>query len=363
MKRVNVALAHAPYEVAIGPGALVEAGVLLADRARVAVVSQRRVADHWADRLMASLAEASAVAELFEIDDGEQAKSLGTVEGLCRRFAEWGLLRSDAIVALGGGVVGDVAGFAAAAYHRGIDYVQAPTTLLAQVDSSVGGKTGVNIPEGKNLVGAFHQPVAVVADLDTLTTLPERDFRSGLGEVLKYACVLDERLGTIILDDTEALLARDLTLLGEVVERSVAIKAEVVAGDERELTGLRSKLNYGHTLAHAIETLTGYRMSHGEAVAIGVVFAAELAYRLDRIDGEAVARHRRLVGALDLAPAVPAAIGASLSADAVVEQMRRDKKAKGGLTFVLAGEGGLDRVEDPAEKIVRAALATVGIER
>lgn len=363
MNRVTVALERAPYEVAIGPGALVAAGALLADHARVAVVSQRRVATHWAGRLVASLAEASTKTEVFEIDDGEQAKSAASVESLCRRFAEWGLLRSDAVVALGGGVVGDVAGFAAAVYHRGIDYVQAPTTLLAQVDSAIGGKTGVNIPEGKNLVGAFHQPLGVVADLDTLATLPERDFRSGLGEVLKYACVIDDRLGAIILDNTDALLARDETLLAEVVARSAAIKAEVVAGDERELTGLRSKLNYGHTLAHALETLAEYALTHGEAVAIGVVFAAELARRLERIDEASVARHRHLVAALDLASVVPESVSATLSADAVIAQMRRDKKAKGGMTFVLAGEDGLDRVDDPAEKIVRAALATVGIDR
>lgn len=361
MRRVTVPLERAPYEVVIGPGALVQVGTVLADRARVAVVSQAVVAQGWGDRAMSSLAEAGVKAELFEIGDGEGAKSIGTAEDLCRRFAAWGLLRGDAVLAIGGGVVGDVSGFAAAVYHRGVDHLQGPTTLLSQVDSAIGGKTGVNIPEGKNLVGAFHQPVGVLADLDTLATLPERDYRSGLGEILKYACALDERLGDLVLERRADLLARDLDVLGEVVERSVTIKAEVVAGDERELTGLRSKLNYGHTLAHALETLGGYDLVHGEAVAIGVVFAAELARELKRIDDDAVAFHRQLVEALELPAVVPGDLAAAVTADDVIAQMRRDKKAKGGLTFVLAGDSGVDRVEDPAEKPLTAALAAVGI--
>lgn len=362
MRRVTVALPRYPYDVSIGPGALIAAGALLGDRSRVAVVTQPGIMAHWGERLVDALVEVGVTTDVFEIDEGESAKTLTTVEGLCRRFASWGLLRGDAVVALGGGVVGDVAGFAAATYHRGIDYLQAPTTLLAQVDSSVGGKTGVNVPEGKNLVGAFHQPVAVLCDLDTLTTLSDRDYRSGLGEVLKYACTLDERLGEIIRDDTPALLARDPDLVGEVIERSVALKAEVVAGDEHELTGLRSKLNYGHTFAHAIETLGAYELSHGEAVAVGVVFAAELARELHRIDEDAVGEHRELVAALGLSPAVPESLAARVRAGEIIEQMRRDKKAQGGLTFVLAGDGGvLDRVEDPSEKAVAAALAAVGV--
>lgn len=361
MKRVRVDLERAPYDVVIGPGALVRCGPLLAERSRVAVVSQRAVAERWGERAMASLAEAGVAAELFEIGEGEQAKSLQTVESLCRRFASWGLLRGDAVVAIGGGVVGDVSGFAAATYHRGVDHLQGPTTLLAQVDSSIGGKTGVNIPEGKNLVGAFHQPVAVLADVDTLSTLPEREYRSGLGEILKYACSLDSRLAEIMLERSDDLFAREAGLLEEVVERCATIKAEVVAGDERELTGVRSKLNYGHTLAHALETLGDYDLRHGEAVAIGVVFAAELARELGRVDDDAVAFHRRLVEALELPAVVPGVAAEHLRASDVIAQMRRDKKAKGGLTFVLAGEDGLDRVEDPSEKVVGKALAAVGI--
>ncbi|MBI2168103.1 MAG: 3-dehydroquinate synthase [Actinobacteria bacterium] len=361
MRRVTVPLDRAPYDVLIGPGALVQAGDILRAHARVAVVSQPAVGEHWGERVMSSLAEAGCTAEMFEVGAGEEAKSLSTVDDLCRRFAAWGLLRSDAVVALGGGVTGDVAGFAAAVYHRGVDYLQGPTTLLAQVDSAVGGKTGANLPEGKNLVGAFHQPVAVLADVDTLSSLPEREYRSGLGEILKYACTLDARLGEILRDDHARLLSRDPDLLGEVVERCVAIKAEVVAADERELTGVRSKLNYGHTLAHALETLGGYDLMHGEAVAVGVIFAAELARALDRIDDDAVAAHRDIVDALGLPTVVPGELAGRLRAADVIDQMRRDKKASGGLTFVLAGPAGLDRVEDPAEKALGVALAAVGI--
>lgn len=361
MRTVTVDLGPRAYDVVVGSGALVRVGELVEGRPRVAVVSQRQVADHWGERVMASLAEAGVKAEMFEIDAGEQAKSMGTVEDLTRRFASWGLLRSDAVVALGGGVVGDTAGFAAAVYHRGIGVVQAPTTLLAQVDAAVGGKVGVNIPEGKNLVGAFHQPLAVLADIDVLASLPERDYRSGVGEILKYACVLDDRLREMIVEDSGRLLGRDPDLLEELVERCVQIKAEVVEGDERELTGVRSRLNYGHTLAHALETLGGYRMTHGEAVAVGVVFAAELARELGRVDDEVVSDHRTLVELLELPLVAHEEVRRTCRATDVIEQMRRDKKAAGGLTFVLAGPDGLDRVEDPNEKAVAAALAAVGI--
>lgn len=361
MRTVTVDLGARAYDVTIGSGALVRVGEVVDRRRRAAVVSQPQVAEHWGERVMASLAEAQVDAELFEISAGERAKSMETVEDLARRFAAWGLLRSDVVVALGGGVVGDTAGFAAAVYHRGIALVQAPTTLLAQVDAAVGGKVGVNVPEGKNLIGAFHQPVAVLADIDALASLPERDFKSGVGEVLKYACVLDERLRDMILEDSDALLSRDSDLLEKLVERCVQIKAEVIEGDEHELTGVRARLNYGHTLAHAIETLGGYEMTHGEAVAVGVIFAAELARQLDRIDDDAVTKHRTLVELLELPAVVPADVRRGCRAVDVIEQMRRDKKAAGGLTFVLAGPDGLDRVEDPNEKAVTAALAAVGI--
>lgn len=361
MRHVTVALERAPYDIRIGPGAFVGVEEVLAGRARVAVVTQAAVREHWAGRVLAALADAGCATEVFEIGDGEPAKSLGTVEHLCSRFAAWGLLRGDAVVALGGGVVGDTAGFAAAVYHRGIDYVQAPTTLLGQVDSAIGGKTGVNIHEGKNLVGAFHQPMSVLADVDALATLPERHYRSGLGEILKYACALDAGLAEIVLDRRDALLTRQSDVLEEVIARCASFKADVVTRDAHERTGLRSRLNYGHTLAHALETLSEFDLTHGEAVAVGVVFAGELARELRRIDDAGVARHRELVAALELPSSVPESHGAQISAARVVEQMRRDKKAAGGLTFVLAGAHGVDRVDDPSGRAVAAALAAVGI--
>ncbi|MDQ1514395.1 MAG: hypothetical protein QOE80_225, partial [Actinomycetota bacterium] len=223
-RSIRVELGPRSYDIVVGTGVLARAAAALPGRSRAAVVSQAVIADRYADPLLASLADAGISAELFLIDDGEQAKSLPTVESLCRRFAAWGLLRGDAVVALGGGVVGDTAGFTAAAYHRGVACLQAPTTLLAQVDAAIGGKTGVNLPEGKNLVGAFHQPVGVLCDVATLDTLPEREYRAGLGEVAKYALMTgagegpgmaDAHLRAILADEgsSAALLARDPALL------------------------------------------------------------------------------------------------------------------------------------------------------
>ncbi|HET9770808.1 MAG TPA: 3-dehydroquinate synthase family protein, partial [Acidimicrobiia bacterium] len=253
---IPVELGDRRYEIVVGDGVLGRAGTVLSGRSRVAVVSQPAIAERYAEPLVAALRQSGAATEVFLMGDGEEAKSLATVESLCRRFAAWGLLRGDAVVALGGGVVGDTAGFTAAAYHRGVACLQAPTTLLAQVDAAIGGKTGVNLPEGKNLVGAFHQPVAVLSDVATLATLPEREYRAGLGEVAKYAFMGDAELSATLGDETAAaaLLARESAVLTDVVARSAAIKAAVVSADEHERTGLRATLNYGHTLAHALET-------------------------------------------------------------------------------------------------------------
>jgi 3-dehydroquinate synthase len=347
--------------VVVGSDVLGEAAALLAGRRRVAVVTQAEVAGPWAAGITGPLAAAGAQVELFLMGDGEDAKSLATVEDLCRRFAAWGLLRGDAVVALGGGVVGDTAGFTAAAYHRGVDCVQVPTTLLAQVDAAIGGKTGVNLPEGKNLVGAFHQPVGVVADVATLATLPEREYRAGLGEVAKYAFMGDAGLTARLTspEGAAALLARDPDTLVDVVAACAAIKGAVVAADEREQTGLRATLNYGHTLAHALETAGRYGLLHGEAVAVGLVFASELAGALGRLDEEAVARTRAMLVALGLPVTAPQGV----SAPELLTLMRRDKKAAGGLTFVLPRPGGgpLERVDDPPAAAVEQALVAVGV--
>jgi 3-dehydroquinate synthase len=360
-RRIRVDLGPRSYDIVVGTGVLDRVAVALPGRARVAVVSQAVIANRYADPLLAALDDAGTVAELFLIDDGEAAKSLPTVESLCRRFAAWGLLRGDAVVALGGGVVGDTAGFTAAAYHRGVACLQAPTTLLAQVDAAIGGKTGVNLPEGKNLVGAFHQPVGVLCDVATLATLPEREYVAGLGEVAKYAFMGDAELSATLADEdaAAALLARDPAVLADVVARSAAIKAAVVSADEQERTGLRATLNYGHTLGHALETVGRYGLLHGEAVAVGLVFAAELAAALDRLPPDAPAATRTMLARFGLPTAAPD----GLAAADLLALMRRDKKASGGLTFVLPapGAGPLERVDDPPASALERAFAAVGV--
>jgi 5-deoxy-5-amino-3-dehydroquinate synthase len=276
----------------------------------------------------------------FTIPDGEDHKHLGTVEDLCRDFARWGLTRGDVVVAVGGGLVTDLAGFAAAIFHRGVPVVHVATTLLAQIDAAIGGKTGVNLPEGKNLVGAFWQPAAVLCDTETLATLPPREYRNGLGEMAKYAFLGVDGL-------------RDLSL-DEAVAACVRCKAEVVASDERE-GGRRAILNYGHTLGHALETASGYDLRHGEAVAIGLVYAAEVALRLGRIDAARVVEHRRTVAAYDLPMTLPPGI----EPGELVELFGRDKKAVDGLTFVLDGPAGVEPVRVADRALLLDALEAV----
>ena len=270
---------------------------------------------------------------------GESSKTLATIETLSRGFARQGITRQDLIVGVGGGMVTDIAGFAAASWHRGTPVIHVATTMLGMVDAAIGGKTGVNLPEGKNLVGAYWQPNGVVCDLNALGTLPPRETRSGLGEMAKYSFLAG--------DD---LLPMDLE---QRIARCVEIKAEVVASDERE-GDRRALLNYGHTLAHALEIASGYELAHGEAVAIGLVYAAELALELGRIDQARVDEHRRVVAEeYDLMTDLPA----GLDIDDLVRLMRRDKKALTGLTFVLEGTDGVEVVNDVDESAVRATLA------
>lgn len=294
--------------------------------------------------------------EEFTVPDGEAAKSLTVVETVCRAFARSGLSRADVVVAVGGGVVTDLAGFAAACFHRGTAYVNVPTSLLGQVDAAIGGKTGVNIPEGKNLVGAFWQPSAVLCDTETLATLPSREWVSGRGEMAKYA-FLGDKGG---LGGTESPLL-DLAL-PEQVARCAAIKAEVVAADERE-GDRRMILNYGHTLAHALEAAAfgpdgAWDLRHGEAVAIGLVFAAMLAQRLGRIDDDRVAFHRQVLEGFGLSAAMPP----SADPDELLSFMARDKKAQRDLTFVLDGPDGVEAVRgvDPADVVASLAEMTSG---
>jgi 5-deoxy-5-amino-3-dehydroquinate synthase len=275
--------------------------------------------------------------QVVTIGDGEGAKDLETIDDLCRRFAQYGLTRGDVVIGVGGGMVTDVAGFAAAVYHRGVPVVHVSTTLLGQIDAAVGGKTGVNLPEGKNLVGAFWQPSAVLCDVETLGTLPPREYRSGLGEMAKYRFLGAEDLLDLPLDERVAACVR--------------IKAEVVAADERE-GGHRAILNYGHTLGHALEIATEFSLTHGECVAIGLVYAAELACRLGRIDRSRVDEHRETVGAYDL----PITLPDGVDAEDLLPLFARDKKAVRGVTFVLDGPDGVEPVTGVEERFVREAL-------
>jgi 3-dehydroquinate synthase len=353
MTRVRVDLGDRGYDVVI-ENDYDALGDFVRGRRRVAVVTQAMVDRHCGDAVRDALAADAVDARTFEMGEGEDAKTLATVEALSRQFAQWGLLRGDLVLALGGGVVGDTAGFAAAAYYRGVDVVQVPTTLLAMVDSSIGGKTGVNLPEGKNLVGAFHQPRAVFANPAVLATLPDREYRCGLGEIAKYALMDDDFASPRV----DALVARDPKVLVEVIGRCVAIKARVVAADELERSGARAVLNYGHTLAHALETVTGHALMHGEAVAVGLVFAAQLGAVLERVPPDVAARTETLVAGLGLPTHAPP----GLHADDLLAIMARDKKSGGGLTFVLDGPRGIERVDDPDPGAVRKALAAIRVE-
>ncbi len=332
---VPVDLGERSYDVVIGDGARHELDRVLPTSARrVAVVTQPGIGVDVTDRL------AGLEHRVFEMGVGEEHKSLATIERLCREFARWGLTRADCVVAVGGGIVTDTAGFAAASYHRGVAVIHVATTLLAQVDAAIGGKTGVNLPEGKNLVGAFWQPAAVLCDTGTLSTLPEREMRCGLGEVAKYHFLGGEGIDALPLD--------------EQVAACVAIKAAVVAGDERE-SGRRAVLNYGHTLAHALEIAGGHDLRHGEAVAIGLVFAGELAHRLGRIGDDRLAEHRRVVAAYGLPSSIPTGLGTT----ELLELMGRDKKALDGLAFVLDGPSGVETVTDVDRRSIEAAIDAV----
>jgi 5-deoxy-5-amino-3-dehydroquinate synthase len=330
----------------VGPGARHEVARFLPESAKsVAVVTQQSLLHAgWLKGL-----DLGVPFEVSVIPDGEEGKTLATVEGLTRRFAQRGLSRGDAVVAVGGGIVTDVAGFAAATYHRGTAYVNVATSLLAQVDAAIGGKTGVNLPEGKNLVGAFWQPNAVLCDTETLTTLPPREWACGRGEIAKYAFLGDAPAADQPIE--------------EQVARCVAIKAAIVAEDEHE-GGRRAVLNYGHTLGHALEgaALSGahedWDLRHGEAVAIGLLFAALLARRLGRIDEARVVEHRHVIGSYDLPTDLPRGAGAT----ELIGFMTRDKKAHQDLTFVLDGPDGVEPVRGVAEAEVLATLTEMGAD-
>ena len=332
MKSIRVELGQRSYDVLVGHGVRTELAAMLPKSARrAAVVTQAGIAVP---------VDTGLPTEVFEIGIGEEHKTLGTIEQLCDGFSAMGITRNDVIIGVGGGMVTDVAGFAAASWHRGIPVVHVSTTLLGMIDAAIGGKTGVNLRSGKNLVGAFWQPSGVICDLDDLATLPPREMRCGYGEMAKYHFLAG--------DD---LLAMDLV---DRVATCIRIKADIVASDERE-GGRRALLNYGHTLAHALEIDSNFALAHGEAVAVGLIYAAHLAEVLGRIDARRVADHYRVVGGLyELDTALPQA-----DPERLLGLMGRDKKALDSLTFVLDSERGVELVSGVDPEAVHEALAVM----
>ncbi|HHY92464.1 MAG TPA: 3-dehydroquinate synthase [Firmicutes bacterium] len=322
------------YEIIICPGALSDLGAALAALpvGRPAlVVSDTHVAPRWAGPVLATLKAAGFTPTLVSLPAGEEAKSLGWLAHLYSAAVSAGLERTSPVLALGGGVVGDAAGFLAATYLRGVPFIQVPTTLLAQVDSAVGGKVAVNLPQGKNLVGAFYQPRLVLVDPEVLTTLPEDQFRAALGEVIKYGAILDAAFFTHLEERLPALLARDPAELSAVIERCLTLKAQVVEEDERE-AGRRALLNFGHTIGHVLEAASGFTLPHGVAVARGIAAEAELARRLRLLSNEEVQRLCALTARAGLA----ATLSPAPSWEEARPLLYRDKKVRDGrLIFAL----------------------------
>jgi 3-dehydroquinate synthase len=365
-RAIPVGLGARAYEVVVGSGLIDSAGKRirpLLKRARTAIVTDQTVADHHGERLAVSLEKAGIGAHVIALPPGEETKSWEGLAGLTDQLLALELDRGDMIVAFGGGVVGDLAGFAAAIYKRGIDFIQIPTTLLAQVDSSVGGKTAIDTGRGKNLIGAFHQPRLVLADLDVLATLPEREMRCGYAEVIKYGMLGDAGFFGWLETNGGKVLHADNAALAHAVVRSVEMKAEIVAEDERE-AGRRALLNLGHTFAHALEAETGYgeALKHGEAVGAGCA----LAFRFSAALGHCAEADAKRVEAAIRAAGLPTRLadlpGQPFSAARLIGHIAQDKKAEGGaLTFVLAraiGEAFVAKGVDP--EALRAFLIAEG---
>jgi len=354
---VDVKLHERSYTIEIGTDNLAELGPL-ANRwcapSHAVIITDGNVEKPHALTAATSLSEAGAAVDLLVVEPGEQSKTIESAAGLWDKLLELGADRKSVVVAVGGGVVGDLAGFVAATFARGLAFVQVPTTLLAQVDSSVGGKVGVNLAAAKNMVGAFWQPAGVLIDTSVLDTLPEREYRAGLAEVVKYGVILDADFFSYLEAHAAELAGRDAGVLQHVIARCCRLKADTVEADERELTGRRAVLNYGHTFCHALETVTSYgRFLHGEAVAIGMTCAARLAARMGRVDEAFIMRQRKLLLALHLPVECP-----PLDEDQLLGAMARDKKVEHGrLRFVLPTKmGHVELVGDVDGQDVRAAL-------
>jgi 3-dehydroquinate synthase len=359
MQTVHVNLGPRSYDIQIGAGNL--AGVaqfvdVNQDDAHAVIVTDANVDDLYAEPVANALSEQGCEVDLLIVDAGEQSKSIDVAIELWDRMLDEGTDRKSTVVAVGGGVVGDLAGFVAATFARGLAFVQVPTTLLAQVDSSVGGKVGINLPGAKNMVGSFWQPRGVLIDVNVLQSLPEREFSAGMAEVVKYGVIQDADFFAYLERHVDAINARDAEVLTHIIQRSCQLKAEVVEQDEREETGVRAILNYGHTFCHAFEAATGYEeLLHGEGVAIGMLCASRLAERLGRVDAAFTKRQLDLLESFGLPTAVP-----EVAHDELIELMYHDKKVeRGKLRFVLPSRlGHVEVVRDVSSDDIRTALGS-----
>ena len=355
---VRVALGERSYDIEIGAGLLLTAGTWISQRIPIThavVITDSNVVHPHAGVVVDSLKRAGVRVDQAVVPAGEATKGTSSADELWRLLLEFGADRKSVVVAVGGGVIGDLAGFVAASFARGLPFIQIPTTLLAHVDSSVGGKVGVNLPGAKNMVGAFWQPRGVIIDTDVLATLPEREYRAGLAEVVKYGVILDAAFFDYLEQNVEAIRQRSPDVLRHIIARCCRLKADVVEKDEREESGLRAVLNYGHTFCHAIEAVTDYgQFLHGEAVAIGMVCASRLAELLGRIDAELTQRQVRLLRELGLPVTVP-----DLPHEELLAAMQRDKKVEHGrLRFVLPSRmGHVELVGGVDAALARRALA------
>jgi len=359
MQTVTVALGDRSYPIHIGDEALRQLPGLIeasGQRGKIGIVTDTNVGPLYAAQVESAVAELGRGAITHTFTAGEEHKRLARVEEICGTFLDAGLDRSSLVIALGGGVVGDVAGYAAASFMRGLPFIQIPTTIVAQVDSSVGGKTGVNHPLGKNTIGAFHQPEGVLIDLRMLDSLPERELRAGLSEAIKHGIIADEGLFAYMEANAARILARDREALQTPVLRSCEIKAAVVAEDEKE-HGKRANLNYGHTFGHAIEAVTEYKQFlHGEAIALGMCAAGHLAESLGMVDADFVSRQRACFEAYGLPVTWP-----ELPVEETLSAMRKDKKVRAGtMKFIVAARmGEVVQRTDIEPEAVRAALEAI----
>ena len=353
MQRLNIDLGERSYDILLGSGLLGKLGQYLSrvvKPSRIILITHPSLFQIYGEKVLSGLKGQGWTADLIEVEEGETSKTLGQAEKIFDRLLDLKCDRKSVLIALGGGVIGDLVGFVAATFQRGIPFVQVPTTLLSQVDSSVGGKTAVNHPKGKNMIGAFYQPCMVVADLDTLQTLPEKEFRAGLAEIIKYGVISDASLFDYLEKNTEKVLQLDKECLEYIIKTSCSIKAEVVEKDERE-NHYRMILNFGHTIGHAIEALTSYsQFIHGEAVAIGMVYAAKLSQKLGKCQKEVPQRLDRLIKKCGLPADLP-----DLNPKAIIESLYHDKKTMNHkIKFILVKEiGVVEIIEDmPEDKII-----------